>query len=192
MEKFASTISKIGTSPVWVLAWTFLMGLIFQTKFGIPTKDFIGILFLGVWTFVVGMILKTRLDLDNKNRKYRSYLIISIISGWAVICLFYWKDFSWFMQDALKIAIFTTIVLLVNNIFYRISFHVALSTSLLILVNHFSAWAFWPLFLIIPLIGWSRLYLKKHTLLQVIAGFLVPFLVYFLTMYFNLLQFVLI
>lgn len=188
MEKFAKIVSQIGTSPVWVFICTLLAGLIFQTKFGVTRKDFVGIFFLVVWTFTVGLILKNRLNLDSKDRKYRTYLLATVISGWFFISIIYWGSFSWFMRDALKIALTTTTVLLINNIFYRISFHVSLSTSLFILVNHFSAWVFWPLFLAVPLIGWSRIYLKKHTLLQVIAGFLVPFVVYFLMQYLQLLK----
>ncbi len=185
MKNFAHIISTIGTSRGWILVWTILLALIFQSKFTITTTDFIGIIFLGIWTFVVGLFLKDKLDLDNQNRKYRSILLISITSGWIIFSLIYWKLFSWFMQDALTIAIITILILLVNNIFYRISFHVSLSTSLLILVNHFASWIIWPLFLIIPIIGWSRVYLKKHTVLQVIAGFFVPILVYIVIVSFD-------
>lgn len=188
MKKFASIVSMIGTSPVWVLLWLAILALVFRSKFTLHNQDLLGIALLGIWTFVVGMTLRSRLNLDSKDRKYRSYLILSIISGWSLISLVFWDNFSWFLQEALTIAIFITTTLLVNNVLYRISFHVSLSTSLLILVNHFSSWIFWPLFLVVPLIGWSRLYLKKHTLLQVIAGFVVPFIVYFLLQYLGFLK----
>lgn len=183
MDRFAKIISTIGTSPIWILLWILMLGGIFQTSHGVSFSDSVGIFMLFIWTFVVGMYLRTQLDLDNKNRKFRTQFLLWMIAGWLFVGIVYWRNFSWFMQDALQIAIVTIVILVANNIFYRISFHVSISTSLLILVNHFSNWAFWPLFLVVPLIAWSRLYLKKHTLLQVIAGFLVPFIVYYALQY---------
>ncbi|MCA9380575.1 hypothetical protein KC675_05340, partial [Candidatus Dojkabacteria bacterium] len=73
-----------------------------------------------------------------------------------------------------------TIILIIIHVFYRISFHTALNTSLVILLNHIEGCIFWPLFLLIPVIAWTRLILKKHTLFQVILGAIVPFTVYFI------------
>ncbi len=188
MDRFAKVISTIGTSPAWVGLWLSVLGLIFLRDYGNDRADFVGVALLGVWTFSVGMYLRKRLDLNNKDRKFRSYFLIAMIAGWLFVTIVYWSNFSQFVRDALIIALITIIILLINNIYYRISFHVSLSTSLLILINHFSDWKFWIWFLIVPLIGWSRVYLKKHTLVQVIAGFLVPFLVYFSILYLELLK----
>jgi len=31
-------------------------------------------------------------------------------------------------------------------------------------------WSWWPVFLSVPLVGWSRVVTKNHTIAQVIAG----------------------
>ena len=182
MRKHAKTISSIGTDPLWVLVWLIVLGYIFLSRYSVTTEDFLGMIILTVWTFTAGLILRKTLNLESKDRRYRTYLLSAITAGWICVSLIYWEFFSAFFQEALLIAFFIIVVLTIINVFYRISFHVGLSTSLLILVNHFSGWILLPLFLIVPLIGWSRVELNKHTVAQVIAGFLVPFVVYFLLM----------
>ena len=178
MTKVAQAVSKIGTSPIWVLIWTILFGTILKNEYGFSQYDYVGILILSTWTFGVAFFLKNRFDLDNKNRKYRTYFLSIFVIGWTLFSLIYWQKFSPHIQDSLKIALTIISIVLINNVFYRISFHVALSTSLLILINHFTGWDFFLLFIIIPVIAWSRVYLRKHTLAQVILGFLVPVIVY--------------
>lgn len=187
MERFAKIISDTATSFFWVLPWLVILSLIFFMKYTTTPADTKGMVFLALWTFIVGIFLKRKLNLDSPNRKYRTIFLLIIVLGWIIFSIFYWNNFSWFFQDALIIAFSIIFVLFINNIFYRISFHVSLTTSLLILVNHFNSWKLWPVFIIIPLIAWSRVHLNKHTVFQVIAGFLFPLLVYGLLKYLQLL-----
>lgn len=65
---------------------------------------------------------------------------------------------------------------LVISLFWKISGHaggIALATGLVIL---WYGWAWWPIFLLVPLIGWARVVTKNHTIAQVIAGTAYSFL----------------
>lgn len=68
------------------------------------------------------------------------------------------------------------IILLVNfviTLFWKISLHMAASTVMGVFIVTFSGWKFVPLFIILPLVYWARLFLKRHTHGQLIAGFVV-------------------
>lgn len=178
--KFAKIVSSIGTNPVLVLIWGLVFAYILYSNQSLSEQDHLGILLLGVWTFGIALFFRHKFDLDNKNRNHRTYFLSIFVAGWVTISILYWQFFSEVIHDALKIALITISIILVNNIFYRISFHVCLTVSLLILVNHFTSWSYLILFCIVPVIAWSRIYLKKHTLFQTVAGFLVPVFVYIL------------
>ncbi len=59
---------------------------------------------------------------------------------------------------------------LVISLFWKISGHaggIALAVGLLIA---WYGWAWWPILLFVPLVGWARVVSKNHTVTQVIAG----------------------
>ena len=58
----------------------------------------------------------------------------------------------------------------VITFFWKISLHMTVNTSGAILLNTLFHGAYLPVLVVIPLIFWSRLYLKKHTPLQLLAG----------------------
>lgn len=56
------------------------------------------------------------------------------------------------------------------SLYYKISGHagaIALATGLAIL---WFGWTWWPLLLLVPLMGWARVVTKNHTVAQVVAG----------------------
>jgi membrane-associated phospholipid phosphatase len=63
----------------------------------------------------------------------------------------------------------TTIVGIITR-WWKISTHATgIAAPLTVLYAHFGV-APLPFFVLIPLVGWARVYLKAHTLLQVLAG----------------------
>ncbi|MFC1790779.1 phosphatase PAP2 family protein [Patescibacteria group bacterium] len=42
------------------------------------------------------------------------------------------------------------------------------------MINLFNHWRFYYLFIVILMVAWSRIILKKHTLSQVLEGFIIP------------------
>ena len=74
--------------------------------------------------------------------------------------------------DLLTIEIFLTIVILVITKFWKISLHAALNTTGALIVNFLFNWNLPVLYLVVPLVVWSRLMLKKHTPEQLVAGVL--------------------
>lgn len=179
-NKSIERFTNLAVSYPWLLLLLLLIFFSVTRKHTIQLIDIIYTGTLFIQTFGTASILKRKLNLDKKDRTNRTIFLLIILSGWLLISLFFINlNISWFVVELLILSLAITIVLSINNIFYRISFHTALNTSLLILLNHIADWIYWPLFLIVPFIAWSRLKLKKHTIRQVIMGATVPFLVYF-------------
>ncbi len=63
-----------------------------------------------------------------------------------------------------------TLVTSIITLFWKISFHTAATASVVTAIAILGGLQFTPLFLLIPLIGWSRVCLKKHTVWQVVGG----------------------
>jgi membrane-associated phospholipid phosphatase len=66
---------------------------------------------------------------------------------------------------------FNTFVGMLINFFWKISAHASGVGAPLAILTLLYGWWILPFYLLIPLVGWARVYIKAHTLGQVIAGF---------------------
>lgn len=184
-NKSIQKLTNYAVSYPWLIVLLLLIFISVIRKYSIQNIDIIYVGALFIQTFGSAYILKKKLNLDKKDRTNRTIFLLAILSGWLIISLiFIGLHLSYFIIELLILSLCITTVLTIINIYYRISFHTSLNTSLLILLNHIADWSFWPLFLIIPIIAWTRLALKKHTLYQVILGATVPFVVYYVVIFF--------
>lgn len=181
VDTFAKKISLITTGFPWLIIFLVLLFAEIYIRSDMNRIDYILMFIMSVWTFVSAYILKRKLNIDQKSRLHRSYFLLAIIPGWVVILIpFLFFGVDKLLVEAVLLAFGISLVLLINNIFYRISFHVSINTSIILILNHFTDWKYVLLFLTIPFVAWSRYYLKKHTLFQLLAGLLVPFIAYIL------------
>lgn len=54
--------------------------------------------------------------------------------------------------------------------FWKISAHAAVNTTGVLILVHLFGWWLWPLFLLVPVVAWSRWEQEKHTPLQLLGG----------------------
>lgn len=64
----------------------------------------------------------------------------------------------------------TTLIVMLINFRWKISVHATGLGGPLAAVTLLLGWMVLPLFLLVPLVGWARVFLKAHTLAQVVAG----------------------
>jgi membrane-associated phospholipid phosphatase len=134
-----------------------------------PFLIFLPLLFFAI-TYKLGWVD----DLDLTNREDRPlYLVVFIFSLLAALALLF------FLHAPLKFMVYTlsglimTIATTIITFYWKISFHTAVTTSVVTAITILGGLRFAPLLLLVPLIAWARLTLKKHTLWQVVGGFLV-------------------
>ncbi len=111
-------------------------------------------------------------DMSERRQRYRFYLFSlgCWFSGLIYInSLGQQSLFKIFLTFSLIGLIFTLI-----NFWQKISSHVGVATIYFLLANLLSKQSYLWLALLVPLVAWSRLYLKKHSLFQVLLGAVIP------------------
>lgn len=128
-------------------------------------------------TLLVFIWLKgKRMDLDIPDRRERTYPLIVVITSYFIGVIALYALNAPEVTTILMFCYFSnTVIILLVNLFWKISMHavgVAVPTTVLI-------YAFGPIgsifALILPVVMWSRVYLKRHTVGQVISGALLGF-----------------
>jgi membrane-associated phospholipid phosphatase len=121
----------------------------------------------------------TLIQLGNKERRMVPYVI-------SILCYFacaYWMDYlhiPHFMSNIVTAALFIQIVCALINVWWKISAHMAaiggVAGALFVFAEFFGfnpVWWHCLVFVVAGILGTSRMILRQHTLLQVVAGFLV-------------------
>ncbi|MFN8454392.1 MAG: phosphatase PAP2 family protein, partial [Anaerolineae bacterium] len=104
---------------------------------------------------------------------------LTLIMVWALVCLMLAR--RWEAPPVVEFfvvaAIVLTGILSLVTLFWKISFHgatISAAATATLMVAGSSAW---PMMLLVPLVGWARVRLKRHTLRQVVYGSLVGALI---------------
>ncbi len=174
-EKFAHFTSNILIPPTWslILIWVLAIkyghsaGLIFA--WGIVGSIFAAILpvlYVG-WLQRHGKI--SHFHIPIRSERNAPYLLSLGLLIFAYFFLWILKAPSLLLAATLA-SVGNTFFIFIVNIFWKISAHMMGAAAPLVAFSFaFGKWVL-PFFLLLVLIGWSRVRLKAHTLAQVIAG----------------------
>lgn len=187
--KIAKIISTLTNPPIICIPLFLIICLILTWKN--PSNDFltlelISIIFTSILPLAIILLWARKIGTDNdiSNRTDRfTPLIIGIISYFIGFLISYFLNLDHFLTVLLLCYSVNTGVVLLITSKWKISVHTtALSgpnAALILLLGPFGA-----LFgILYPLIIWSRVLLKKHTLAQAIAGGVQGFFLTVLEMY---------
>ena len=176
-KKIAEYISFILGGYVW-LPVIFIL-IIFNSNLGKQQLLIIApsVLILQVIIPLLYLLIGARLgwigDSELSKREERKpFLIMMIILSLISLSIIYFFGNSFIFNLNIILITLLLILLAITN-YWKISLHASLNTSAAIIINFLFDWRLSPLFLTIPLIFWSRLELKKHTLNQLVAGIIV-------------------
>lgn len=182
-DVFARWISVILGPHVWLPVLFFLV--VFRS--GLTPNQlkiiFPSILILEIIIPIAYLLLGPKLgftkEWDMKEIKERKpflylVLILSLISL-GIVYIFG----NVYLLNLSTIFLAWLVVFLLITRFWKISLHVGLNVFAAIMVNFLFGWRFPAIYLIIPIIFWARLRLKKHSLNQLIAGFLITVTILF-------------
>ena len=113
-------------------------------------------------------------DVDVSRRAERAgpflFGISSVLVGWlALIILQGPRD----LQTVLIITAVSGVVMMVTTLWWKISIHASTMGGAATMLTAFYGAVMLPTFLLLILVSWSRVVLRRHTVLQVVAGSLV-------------------
>jgi membrane-associated phospholipid phosphatase len=132
---------------------------------------FLLIVLLPVVFFLIMMKTKRISDQDAKKRQERT---IPYLFGLCLMCIGFGTSYYLHLPPLLKAAwlsfIFSLLFVLLINSAWKISAHL-MSFTIAVTNLGLAVDRTWLFFLfLVPLLSWSRIYLKSHTVLQVAAG----------------------
>ncbi|HJT59317.1 MAG TPA: phosphatase PAP2 family protein [Ktedonobacteraceae bacterium] len=173
--RFARVISTV-LNPVSV-SLPFVLLVVFyhaQNQLAALIYALIALFFLSVGPLIYVMIgVRTGklsdFDLSHRSQRAGPFLfgIISTSIGLAVLSLLHGpRD----LETALLLTVITAIVLMVTTLWWKISLHASTMAGAATVLTALYGIALLPSFLLLVLVSWSRVVLRRHTVAQVVAG----------------------
>jgi len=181
---FASLISRIFDPLVGFTFLFFLMAF----RSGVAGWDLVLKMIILLFTIILPPALlllwavhtKRVSNWDISNRKQRV---------WALLVFVFFLSFDYFVLQLigtpLMSQIFIVLVLLFSGFLaitlcWKISGHMTSATFIICLLGYWYGASVFPIILILPILAWSRIVLKRHTVGEVIGGVIYPIMVFFL------------
>lgn len=173
MKRLAQAISILFGPFVWPIT---LIVIVFKSR--LPTQQITillpVLLFLqvGVPYFYIFRAYKRKkisdLDITKREERYRTMAVTCVSFVLSLVVIYFFGN-----GLVLRLSILALSVLIINTMitfFWKISLHMTLNVISALIINYLYQWQIPFLYMSIPLIFWSRLYLKKHTIMQLIGG----------------------
>lgn len=167
------TIARLISFLFGPLSWTiFFFGAAYHRGL-FQSKMQIVIIFM--FAFLIPLIIYSLLLVTKKisdadiTRREERYTILTVINVCALLLLFFLYTSRLYLL--FKLALIVYVILTLSSLItinYKISFHITFAYTLLVLSDYLHSFQFWYLYLLLPAIFWSRLYLKRHTLGQLV------------------------
>lgn len=180
-EKTARIISRVFEPILWVplvviLSIYKVQATYIEKIYSTAVLLFFVFLFPLVY-FLNSIFIKKTMDIDVTLREQRKKILVIFSISFLVGVLY-----THFINQKIFLitlaVFFAFLALSIITFFWKISFHSGLNTLLMLLVVHFYGLKFAWLFLFLIPIFYSRLALKKHSIWQLLAGFVVSFAVF--------------
>lgn len=173
--RIARYISAI-FSPIGVsLPAIFLVALYHErNQLTVAINTGLALFFLSVGPMIyilIGVRLGKFTDVDVSKRSQRTGpFIFGIISAFVGFLAFSLTHGPKNLQTVLLLTIISGIIMMIITIWWKISIHASsLAGAATVLTALYGA-VMLPAFVLVVLVGWSRVVLRRHTLAQVIAG----------------------
>ena len=120
---------------------------------------------------IIGVRLGKLSDIDVSRRTQRVgpfiFGIVSVMIGWFVLSL---TNGPRNLQTVMIITAFSGIIMMVITFWWKISMHASSLGGVATMLTALYGAVMLPLFVLLVLVSWSRVVLRRHTVPQVIAG----------------------
>ena len=120
---------------------------------------------------IIGVRLGKLSDIDVSRRSQRVgpfiFGIVSVMIGWFVLTL---TNGPRNLQTVMIITVFSGIIMMAITFWWKISMHASSLGGVATMLTVLYGAVMLPLFVLLVLVSWSRVVLRRHTVTQVIAG----------------------
>lgn len=172
MKMISARIISFVFGPVsWVIF--FIITCYYKGLFQNTSNMFVVIMIAFIIPIVFfSFLLKTKkisdLDITTRQERY-PFLIMMNICLLALLYFLYTQHLTTLFHLTQIVYIIITISSFIT-FFYKVSFHITFSYTFSILINMLFSFKTWWLYPLVPMVFWSRLILKKHTVMQMLLA----------------------
>ncbi len=110
-------------------------------------------------------------EMKSKEERKPILILMLVLTAISLFIIHFFGNTLLFNLDIIFISLLIIFLGITN--YWKISLHISLNTATAIFINFLFNWKLPILYLIIPIIFWVRLKLKRHTVKQLVAGILV-------------------
>lgn len=176
MKKLLAKVTSIILGPIIIWPITLLIIVskanLLPNNYWVISLTFFFLLVVLPFSYIYLLYKKkiiSDLDLTKRQQRFKPLLLGLILFTLSTITVYFYGDIL--LLHLFLIIFFLFIVNFIVTLFWKISYHVAQVTVTTILINYLFNWRFPVLYAFIPLVFWSRLYLKKHDFWQLLGAF---------------------
>lgn len=108
------------------------------------------------------------IDVTKQDERHRLFGTLSILLLFTTFISYLLANNLFFVLHLISLAVALTMFLITLR--FKISGHMLMNAGSIFIVNYLFDWKLLWLFLIVPIVAFARLYLKAHTLAEVLAG----------------------
>lgn len=119
-------------------------------------------------------------DITKREERHIYFSVICGVTLLGTIFSYFLVNFEYFVLNLVLFILAITLILF--TFVFKISAHLILNVGSVFLLNYLFDWKLLWLFAIVPAVAFARIYLRKHTLFQVLSGAAVGFFVPYLTL----------
>jgi len=152
-----------------VFGWDliFMMSIFFLTMIVPPAA----LLFWAVKTKRI-----TNWDISDRSQRVWALLVFGVF----LFCDYFLMQYvgTPLMQQIFLFLLIIFFGFFIITLRFKISGHIMTATLVLLFLMSWYGWITAPFFLIIPLLGWSRIVLKRHAMGEIVGGVIYPLIVY--------------
>jgi len=122
-------------------------------------------------------------DIDITKRSERKLYFLTVLMAHLISVMVLWYFGNRLMGELRLLGWVIELVGIIVTFYWKISVHLAANSFVLGIVLILFGLKWWPILLILPGVAWSRIFLKKHTFAQTLAGGALPLVVLFIYAY---------
>ncbi len=174
MRLFSILISRVFDFYVWfpvvLIAAVFNCGLtINQIKILLPILLLVNVV-IPTSYFFMDLAGRGITDIDVTKRQQRYHIFVRFV-GICIVATtisYFFGNTKFFTLQLITLMLAVSIFTI--TFFYKVSGHMILNTSSVFIINYLLGWQYLWLFIVIPLVAFARIYLKKHNFAQIALG----------------------
>ncbi len=173
LGQIAYWISQIGSPPLTGTVTALLIGFSLATSPGwVWVLFYIALTILIPCAYITWLVYAGQavdFHLPKREQRIRP-LLLSLVTGIITWVVLYYEDAPPILQMLAAINGVQMALFLVITFYWKISLHCTAATILAVVAIAIFGASAVPFTMSIPIIAWSRVYLRRHTLAQTIAG----------------------